>query len=186
MNDAQIERFLSKVDRSGECWLWRGQIGASGYGKIAFRSAGDRRYLRAHRVAWILEHGDIPGGLLVCHKCDNRACVRVDHLFLGTSLDNTLDAKCKGRLRTGPMPASALRRGERNAHAKLDADKVIEMRRLASTGIVQAEIGRRFGIKQAQVSAVVTGRSWSHIADGVLQRISRSEAGSRRKTRRAA
>ena len=52
---------------------------------------------KAHRLAWIEAFGDIPEGMLVCHHCDNRSCVNLDHLFLGTNSDNMKDMYSKGR-----------------------------------------------------------------------------------------
>lgn len=89
------ERFFEKVDKDGAggCWLWRGTILKDGYG--AFKL--DHRTVRAHRMAWYLTHGEWPE-LLVLHRCDVRACVRPEHLFLGTARDNLQDASRKGRL----------------------------------------------------------------------------------------
>jgi hypothetical protein len=171
---------MSMVEKSDGCWTWTGQRGPSGYGKFAYRSAGRRTHARAHRVMWELENGPIPDSLFVCHHCDNPACVRPDHLFIGTPKDNTQDALMKGRLRTGPMPIESVRRGVDTNNVKLTEEKVLEIRSLASTGLSQSTIANRFGVKQAQVSAIVTGRSWAHVQVGIAPRLTMSEAGKRR------
>jgi hypothetical protein len=51
---------------------------ADGYRQVALRLDGKQYQLKAHRVAWILEHGAIPDGLQVDHingiREDNRLC----------------------------------------------------------------------------------------------------------------
>ena len=85
------ERFWSKVDRSGKCWLWTASRNSSGYGK--FDGEG------AHRVAWRLAYGVIPYGACVLHRCDMPRCVNPAHLWLGTQADNVADMVAKGRQR---------------------------------------------------------------------------------------
>ena len=154
--------FWPKV-RKGDgdsCWEWTGyrakrRSGAASYGTIGF---GGKDVL-AHRYAWVLEHGQIGVGLVVCHRCDNVACVRADHLFLGTQAANLADMRAKGRQH--PMPQS---RGESNARARLTVDVVREIRELRSHGLSLAKIGSRLGVHPTTVHCVVSGKTWRHVA----------------------
>lgn len=101
-----IDRVLAKsiVTESG-CIEFTDWKTGRGYGQV--RSGTGKGVLLAHRVSYEATNGQIPEGLFVLHKCDNRKCINPDHLFLGTHQENMEDAKHKGRLRnkkTGPLP----------------------------------------------------------------------------------
>lgn len=88
--------FEARILRTDTCWEWDGRFDGVGYGTI--QKSYNSPNLGAHRASWLLHNGDIPDGMHVCHHCDNRKCVRPDHLFLGTAKDNLQDASRKGRL----------------------------------------------------------------------------------------
>lgn len=98
-----MKRFWAKVRTGPDCWEWQAARSPQGYGRFQL----DGRAQRAHRVSWEMAHGPVPAGLFVCHHCDNPACVRPEHLFLGTPSDNTKDAFAKGR-QTNPRPQSGM------------------------------------------------------------------------------
>lgn len=108
----------------------------------------------AHRVAWILMFGPLFDGAVVCHKCDNPACVRPDHLFVGTHADNMADKVAKGRQT----------KGEANYNAKLTEGDVREIRALADSGVPNKHIAQQFKLDRSTVSHIRSRKRWAHVA----------------------
>lgn len=83
----------------GACWEWALSKDRVGYGRLKVQE-GSRslfRHTSAHRYAYEIWVGPIPDGACVLHRCDNRACINPEHLFLGTQQDNMRDMHAKGR-----------------------------------------------------------------------------------------
>lgn len=99
-NDRELMRnFWRYVEQQPNgCWRWIGGTTNQLYGRFW----DGRRKVLAHRYAFETLVGDIPDGMLICHKCDNPNCVNPDHMFIGTMQDNMDDAKQKGRLNGRP------------------------------------------------------------------------------------
>lgn len=164
------DRFWAKVEqRAIGCWIWTAALGndprggkRNSYGQfwVGSKADGTGRMAFAHRVAWELSTGPIPEGMKVLHHCDNPACVRPSHLFLGTQVHNMIDMVAKGRAN---RPT-----GIRHYCAKLTDDQVREIRKLYRPGKHCAERGNaielahQFGVTRGTIIDVAT-RSRKHI-----------------------
>lgn len=146
------EKFLAKVcqDKATGCWLWTGLVRPDGYG--ATRLEG--REQGAHRVAWKLFRGRIGPGTVVCHKCDVRACVNPEHLFLGSVAENVRDMRAKGRAPSG----------EKHGSAKLTVAQVRRIKTLlAEDRMYISEIAREFGVSETTVRAIKREKTWKGV-----------------------
>lgn len=142
-----FDRFWSKVHKTEKCWNWIGSQIAGRYGGF-----NNGQSLLAHRFSWMIHFGKIPDGLCVCHKCDNGFCVRPDHLFLGTQLENVRDMHQKGRANKS--------RGSEHRNSKLNEEGVMEIRRKISSGIPALEIAQQHQISRCLVNGIKMGRAW--------------------------
>ena len=135
------EKFIP-VPESG-CWLWTSAHDSDGYGVA---TGG----VRAHRLSWYIHMGQIPKGLLVCHKCDTPPCVNPAHLFLGSAKDNGADMARKGRSI----------RGEKQNKCRLSEESV---RMILASHLPSAELARRLGVTGEAVAFIRKGETWKHV-----------------------
>lgn len=150
------DKFWSCVDRDGplhqtlgtRCWTWTGSK-SLGYGLLFV----DGQKYRAHRLSIELDGREMPDDMYACHRCDNRGCVRPDHLFVGTPADNVADMMAKGRDRYG----------DGDLHIRLTDEAVREMRVLAANGWCTEDLATRFRVSESRAFNIVTGRTWTHL-----------------------
>jgi len=110
LSHKDIERFWSKVNKlcDSECWDWTGSLNNSGYGTIGIGNMS----IGAHRIAYELSNKDeIPDGMLILHKCDNRKCCNPSHLYCGTYSQNMIDTMNRNPIHGNP-PHAKLHEGE--------------------------------------------------------------------------
>lgn len=151
------ERFWMRVTKTEGCWNWVG-ANVNGRGQIYVTGRSEL----APRISWQMHFGPIPDGLLVCHDCDNPACVRPDHLFLGTYQDNAIDAAVKGR-NTGQLHPELVPRGEKHGMAKLNETAVVAIRLRAGMGESQRRLAGIYGVAHSAIGSIVRREAWKHV-----------------------
>lgn len=156
-NRERFDEFVSPEPMSG-CHLWTGGVGIGGYGKFGWRcSTGKFRTDIAHRAAYVLEHGWIPWGKVICHKCHNRLCVNPDHLYAGTQQDNINDELARG---THISQSSKRARGERVNTAKLKSHQPGEIRHHYMNGDKVSDLAKLYRVSKATIYAIISNKIW--------------------------
>lgn len=138
------------TETDGGCWEWNGSRHVrGGYGQISgSRKSGP---LKAHRVAYELQNGEIPEGHLIRHSCDNPPCVNPSHLSSGTSRDNSQDAVSRGRA------THQVRSGQFSPSRRLTWEQVGEIRKSVESGVV---LGAMYGVSTTSISNIRLFKTW--------------------------
>jgi hypothetical protein len=147
------KRFWSKVDIKGkdECWLWKSVTIKGGYGRFKING----KYLLAHRVAYMLLHGDIPEGIDILHTCDKPPCCNPYHVKEGTHSDNMQDMIHKGRINE--------RLGIKNGNHKLTVQDVICIRIMSQCGYSDLSLSALYGVHDRTINKIRLRQTWKHI-----------------------
>jgi hypothetical protein len=145
------EYFEKKIIRKEGCWDWKSSKNDKEYQRMHISKLAPR--IAIHIYSWKLYKGEIPEGMFVCHSCDNKRCANPDHLFLGTSDDNIQDMINKKRNV----------RGVSHGMAKLDDDKVKEIRKLLEIGVSLVKTANKFNVSKKTVFRIKHKTHWKHV-----------------------
>lgn len=156
------KRFWDRVDQTdglgpkGDCWHFIGASRGVGYGAFKVKAG---LVIDAHRLAWMLYNRieGVPSGHDICHRCDNRQCVKPDHLFVGTRSENMIDAREKGRLNH--------RHGRQIPTATLTDEMVSDGRRRFTAGETYKAIAESYGVDCETLRKALRGEAWKHVTD---------------------
>jgi len=158
--DGPIPRLFPEL---GRCHVWTAACDRNGYGNFSVYVPELKRTknLLAHRASWTMQNGSAPDGLLL-HFCDNRPCVNVAHVRIGSSKENTADMESRGRRGRGYR--RRLRIGSAHHKAKLHEGLVPTIRVRVAAGESMCSLAREFGVTPAAIRQLFLRRTWRHVA----------------------
>jgi hypothetical protein len=157
----QLKRIWSRVNRDvglgpdGDCWEWTHQTNEKGYGIVRIWE----RPIKVHRLFFEIFYEHPPDNLMVLHTCDNRKCCNPEHLKLGTAEDNTKDMLSKGREARGKERYPD-RDGTSNPAAKLNWDKVYEIREKSKAGRSGHSLAKEYGVSNCAIYRIIKNKGW--------------------------
>lgn len=125
-------------------------------GKLTLRGYGQKKQNGktkwAHRWAWINQYGPIPSSVVIRHKCDNPACVNIEHLEPGSQWDNVQDCIKRGRF---VKP----RIGENHPMHKLTDEQVKDIRQ---SPLLQRTLAKKYQVHPGTISKIKGGTRRAH------------------------
>lgn len=132
------------VDAETGCWIWKRSLTPQGYGLVSTRNEdGTLSYFGAHKWLYEKYNGKVPEGMQLDHLCRNRRCCNPDHLEVVTPAVNQ----------------------QRGCRAKLNADKVREIRALHAEGSCSlSHLGRVYNVPVQSIWKIVRHLAWKNVA----------------------
>lgn len=131
---------------NSECIEWQGALNR---GRGWMKRNG--RPILAHRAAWEEVHGVIPKDQCVCHQCDNPRCINIEHLFLGTHIQNMADMREKKRAARLP--------GDLNPNCRIADERVAALRASYEADPRPfRQLAKDFGVSESLAWGIVKGR----------------------------
>lgn len=167
-DDSTIQRFWSKVNRTADssaCWEWMAALDSKGYGQHVTQG---KRFI-AHRFSFLSHYGFLSPGKVICHTCDNRACVNPHHLWEGTQKENLRDSRKKNRLGNPDFSLGEVWRPTNRSTggktgSKLTPCDVLYIKALKLEGKRSGySIAKQFGVVKSCIYGIWRGERWKDI-----------------------
>lgn len=144
-------RFMNFVEKTNECWIWKGSKDKRGYGRFSIEG---KPWL-AHRVSYCI-FKEFPTMELL-HSCDNQSCVNPDHLSEGTHLQNMRDAQNRGLMKQPGL------KGSKHSQSVLTEEQVLQIRRDFSEGKSGNYVAKKYFISRSNAYFIRDKKTWTHI-----------------------
>jgi hypothetical protein len=168
--DWRVEHYLARAEERGDCLC----IGNGSYYPTWTKPLEHKSERLAQLVCRVVHGprpGEVPsapgpgpsGSALVMHSCDNKACIRPEHLSWGTQVLNLQDAYRKGRVAPPVVDMGARVREGKHHWARLQPDDIAAIRARLAKGERQASIAADFAVSFQQISKIKLGRRWRHL-----------------------
>ena len=147
-----FERFISKVEKTDDCWNWIGAKYRKGYGHFRMKIDGKWVMYKAHRYSYEYYNDKSAQGMIICHTCDNPSCVNPAHLFAGSNQDNVDDKLAKGRHKYGINP--------NHNHLNWDIVKRMRKTKKENPNLTYREIGKIYNTSAPQAHRICSNTTW--------------------------
>jgi hypothetical protein len=148
--DRVMKKSIQSVVYSYEdCACTHCVLATNGDGYPVVSIASGKMQTTAAKVVWEHSHGRVPDGLVVCHKCNNRACVNIDHLFVDSHSSRAAIKVLSGRAR---------------GNQKLTKSQAVQIIQRCNSGERNADLAREYGVTPRAISNIKNGRSWKSLA----------------------
>lgn len=128
---------------------------SNGYPEVYLRADGERagRGYRTHRLILEAFVGPCPVGMEGCHNDSNPLNCNLDNLRWDTKAGNDADKVHRGTILRGS--------GVRNA--KLNEEKVLEIRRLWAKGGKLKDLAAAYGVTDRLIRYICRNHIWKHV-----------------------
>ena len=171
MNGRVITKLREYLLDTNECINYP-ILNKEGYGIYQPRINGVKTHMLMHRESYAYYNNDVlTSDDIICHRCDNPACINPKHLFKGTHNDNVQDKVNKGRQAKGNThgkyidgrASDNIKYSNYYANRSLSKIQVLAIKKLRQEGKTIKEISEELNINIQTIKDISCGRTYKDI-----------------------